>query len=121
MRTRACRHPVFRRGREIARRSWDDRIWVYREIGAGCWFRHGGREFVTKPGDLLIGDPANPFEANARRSYDSELWLFPRSLFDPHLAAAQQPRSLHLSDTSGVNGLVLSYLDALGGQLDSLG
>ncbi len=120
-RYRGSPHPVLRREREIARHSWDDRIWVYREFGEGCLFRNGRREIVTRPGDLVISDPTIPFEGDARRGYDSDRWSFPRALIDPHLAAAQRPLSLHLSDHSGVNGLVLSYLDALGGQLDSLG
>ena len=91
-----------------------------RQVGGSSWIRRGGREFVTRRGDLIIADPTVPFEIQALRSYDHEMWSFPRALIDPHLAATQRPRSLHLSSRSGVNTLVLSYLNALGGQLDSL-
>ncbi len=116
-----CRHPVSRRGPEVARHGWGDWIWVCREVGGGCWFKYGGREFVTRPRDLIIADPTVLFETEPRFSYDNDLWFFPRALIEPHLAATQRPRSLHLSDPSGVNGLVLSYLDSFGRQLDSLG
>ena len=120
-RIQECRHPVFRREREVARRSWDEWIWVYREIGEGAWVKHGRREFVTRAGDLLIADPTVAFEMEVRLNFDLDLWFFPRALFDPHLPAKQRPPSLHLSNPSGVNGLVLGYLDAFGKQLDSLG
>ena len=120
-RYRGSRHRVFRQGREIARRSWDDQIWVYHEIGEGSWFRDGRREFVTRPGDLIIADPTNPFETEALRRHDNETWCFPRALFDPHLAAGQRPRSLVLSNAPGINGMVLAYLDAFGRQFDLLG
>ena len=119
-RCRASGHPVFRRERDIARHGYADRIAVYREVRGSSWIRRGGREFVTRRGDLIIADPTVPFEIQALRSYDHEMWSFPRALIDPHLAATQRPRSLHLSSRSGVNTLVLSYLNALGGQLDSL-
>jgi len=119
-RCQACGHPVFRRERDIARHGYEDRIGVYREIGGSSWIRRGGREFVTRPGDLIIADPTVPFEIQALRSYDHEMWSFPRLLIDPHLAATQRPRSLHLPNRPGVNSLVLGYLDMLGGQLDSL-
>ena len=111
---------VFRGPRDIARRSWDDHIWLRRENSEGVWFKYDRQEFVTRPGDLLFADPTVPLAIKARRNHDVDIWNFPRALFDPHLAASRRPRLLQLADQNGINGMVKAYLDALAGQIDSL-
>lgn len=71
-RCRADGFPVFRRPRDIARRSWDDHIWLYRENSEGTWFNYDRREFVTRRGDLFVADPTVPLENDARRNYDTD-------------------------------------------------
>jgi AraC-like DNA-binding protein len=112
--------PVSRRPREIARRAWEEWVWLYRETGDGAWFKHGGQEYTTKRGDLIVADPTVPFETDAFRNYDIELWFLPRALLGPHLPAGRLPRSTLLSDRIGINGLALGYLDALGSQVAAL-
>jgi hypothetical protein len=53
-RYRADRSIVLRRPRDIARRSWDDCYFLYRELSPGAWFDHDRREFVTRRHDLVI-------------------------------------------------------------------
>ena len=67
-RYRSDRFRVLRRPRDIARRSWDDCFCLYRESSAGAWFDHDRREFVTRPGDLVIADATVPFATEARSS-----------------------------------------------------
>jgi hypothetical protein len=52
-RSRSDGRPVFRRPRDIARRSWHDHVLLYREFG-GVWFGWDRGELVTRPGD--VGD-----------------------------------------------------------------
>jgi AraC-like DNA-binding protein len=119
-RYRSDRFPVFRRPREIARRGWEDWVWLYHETGEGAWFNHGGQEYTTRRGDLIVADPTVPFKTEALRDYDIELWFFPRALLEPHLPGARLPQSTLLSDRDGINGLALGYLDALGSQVAAL-
>jgi len=118
-RHRSDSFPVFRRASDVARKSWDDRLWLYRELSeAGGTV--GGREVTTRPGDLIIADPSVPFATEARRAYDVDVWLFPRGLIEAHLAPAMRPRSMLLSDGNGVNALVRAYLGAFSEQIDTL-
>ncbi|MGH6822796.1 MAG: helix-turn-helix domain-containing protein, partial [Methylocella sp.] len=112
--------PVFRRPRDIARHSWDGQIWLRRENGEGSSLKYPWQEFVTRPGDLFVADTNVPFTMETRRSYDADLWFFPRALIDPHLAPSRRPRSLLLAENNGINGLIKAYLDALAGQIDYL-
>ncbi|MGH6835176.1 MAG: helix-turn-helix domain-containing protein [Methylocella sp.] len=112
--------PAFRRPRDIARHSWDDKIWVRRENSEGVWFNYDRREFVTRPGDLFVADPTVPLAVKALRNNDMDLWFFPRALFDPHLAVSQRPRMLLLPDHNGITGIIKAYLNALSEQIDSL-
>jgi AraC-like DNA-binding protein len=112
--------PVFRRPREIARRSWEDWVCLYRERGQGAWFKTDGQEFVTRRGDLIIADPAMPFATNAVREYDTELWFVRRALLEPHLPAGRIPRLHPLAHDSGIDRLTRAYLDALGPQLTAM-
>jgi AraC-like DNA-binding protein len=119
-RVRSDGFPLFRRPREIARHSYDGQFWLYREHGEGARFKYDRREFVTRPGDLLVGDSSVPFATEARRNHDMEAWFFPRALLDPHLAASRRPRALLLADHNGITGIIKAYLDALAGQIDLL-
>jgi AraC-like DNA-binding protein len=119
-RSRSDTYPAFRRPRDVARHAWDDYVWLYREAGAGAWFDHGGREFMTRPADLFIVDPTVPFARDSRTGYDIDLWCFPRKLFDAHLPVAQRPRSLVLTADDGLPGLVKTYLKAFANQIDKL-
>jgi AraC-like DNA-binding protein len=117
---RCNRHTVVRGPREIARRPRDDEILLYREWGAGSWFDYDRREFVTRPGDLIIGDPTIPVATEARVSFHCNVSFLPRKLLDPHVPVSLRKRSLLLMGSSGVAALVKVYLDALGAQIDTL-
>ena len=121
IRIRSDGHPVFRRPREMARVGWDDHIWLFREISSGAWFDYDRREFVTRPGDLIVGDPTIPFATEARADYALDVWCFPRKLFAPHLPVSLRPRSLVLTGADGLGGMVKAYLDAFAAQIDALG
>jgi AraC-like DNA-binding protein len=111
-----------RRSPEIARIGWEDSIWFYREIGSGAWYDFDRREFVTRPGDLLLSDPAvAEFETKAPTNRDFDLWVLPRKLFDPHLPVLQRPRSLVLDGNHGLSGVVKAYIDGFGRHVDTLG
>jgi AraC-like DNA-binding protein len=118
---RADGHPAFRRPRDIARHSGDAHVVLYRERSAGVWFgSDDGREYVTRPGDVVVSETIVPFGTKALTNYDYEAWLLPRKLFDPHLSASPRRRSLHLSGGEGVVGMVRAYLDSFSTQLDAL-
>ncbi len=119
-RYRADRFHVLRQNRDIARRSWEDSYLLYRELSAGAWFNHDRREFITRPDDLVIADAAVPFATDNRASYDHEVWIVPRSLLDPHLPVSRRPRSLVLTGSEGVAGMVKAYLDAFSAQMNAL-
>jgi hypothetical protein len=119
-RYRADPFRVVRRPRDIARIGWDDSYFLYREFGAGAWFDHDRREFVTRTDDLVIADLTVPFATGPRVNYDQEMWVMPRRLLDPHLPILGRPRSLVLSGSEGVAGMVKSYLGAFAAQIDTL-
>jgi AraC-like DNA-binding protein len=114
-------YTVFRRPVDIARRGWEDKIFLHREKGAGVRFACDRRELVTKPGDLMIADPTRAFTTAPLMNFNHDLWFFPRKLFDPHLPASLDPRSLLLTGDSGLSGMVKAYLDSFAGQIDTLG
>jgi len=120
-RFRSAKYRVSRPSAQAARRNGDDRIWLYREIGEGSCHEDNGLQFVTRSGDVIIGNPTLPLATEALGDYDHEIWHFPRTLLEPHLPAALRPRLLRASDREGVNGILGSYLDALAGQVNSLG
>jgi AraC-like DNA-binding protein len=105
-------HRTVRKGRDIANRHLNG-YWVYREASAGAWFSHGGHEFFTRAGSLIIADADTPFDSQASGRLSYESWLVPKSLLNPHLPALTRPLSLELSGGNGVNALAASYLDAL--------
>jgi len=119
-RFRSSKYRVTRQSREIEPRCGDDRIWLYREIGEGSLHEDHGREFVTRSGDVIIGDPSLPGKTEALGNYDHEIWSFPRSFLDPHLPATRHPQLLQLSGHEGLSGILVSYLEALSGQVNSL-
>jgi AraC-like DNA-binding protein len=121
VRYRADGMPVLRRPGDIVRLSWEGQFWLHRELSAGTGFKVDGREFVTRPGDLVIGDTTAPFAVEALARYDHEVWLLPRNLLDPHLPVSLRPRSLTLTGSSGVAGMVKAYLDSFAAQIDTLG
>ena len=111
--------PVFRRPRDIARRGWDRYISLCREHGSGIWLATDKGEFVTQPGDLIVGDATTPFSSKPRVKYNSEILFLPRKLLDPHLPASQHPR-LHVLRGQKAPALVKAYLDALAEQIVAL-
>jgi AraC-like DNA-binding protein len=119
-RCRSVGYSVFRRPVDIARRGWEERIFLHREKGAGVRFACDRRELLTKPGDLMIADPTRPFATAPLMNFDHDLWFFPRKLFDPHLPASLDPRSLLLTGDSGLGRVVKAYLDSFAGQIDTL-
>ena len=116
----SSKYRVCRRARQAPPRNGDDRIWLYRDIGGGSRHEDKGHQFVTQPGEVIVGDPALPFATEALDHYNHEIWHFPRALLTPHLPAAQHPRMLRLCGRDGVSGIILSYLDALSEQVSSL-
>ena len=120
LRYRSDRFRVLRRPRDIARRSWHDSFCVYRESGAGAWFDQDRREFVTRSGDLVISDTSVHIATEPRTSYNHEMWLLPRRLLDPHLPVSRSSRSLVLTGSEGVAGMVKAYIDAFAAQIDTL-
>jgi AraC-like DNA-binding protein len=119
-RCRADGHSSFRERRHIVRRSWDDHFFLYREFGAGSWFGWDRAELVTRPGELVIGDPIVALAAKPRADFDYELWVLPRNLLDPHLPASRRPRSLVLTGSAGLDGMIKAYLDSFAGQFEAL-
>jgi AraC-like DNA-binding protein len=113
-------YPVFRRPRDIARRGWDNYISLYRELGPGIWLGNDETEFVSEPGDLIVGDATIPFSSKPRVNYNSEILFLPRMLFDPHLPVSQHPRLHILRGQNALSELVKAYLDALAEQVDAL-
>ena len=112
---------MLRRPRDIARRSWDDCFFLYRESSAGAWFDHDRREFVTRSDDLVICRYNCPFRHRAPDELTTtRCGLLPRRLLDPHLPVSRSPRSLVLTGSQGVAGMVKTYLDAFAAQMDTL-
>jgi len=93
---------------------------IYREAGAGAWFRLMNMEGVTRPGDLLVYDAGLPFETEARTAYRHEMLFVPKRLLDPHLPGQGRPLAVMLSGRSGSEALAASYLDALARNWDSI-
>jgi AraC-like DNA-binding protein len=122
LRCHADGHPVFRRPSDIARpswRDWRDHVRIYRERSVRVWLTQDGREFVTRPGDLVTSDQTTAFACETKGHYDYEAWTMPRRLLSPHLPASQLG-SLVLVGSSGVAGMVKAYLDAFSAQIDAL-
>jgi AraC-like DNA-binding protein len=120
MRFRADANPVSRGAREIARRGWDDRIFVLREFSIGAWYNFNRRDAALRPGDLVVADPTCPFVGKARVNWNFEGWFFPRLLIEPHMTVSRLARALVLTGSGGVAGITKAYLDAIAAQLDAL-
>ena len=110
---------AIRQNSEIARRRWNG-YWVYREASAGAWFRIGGQELISSPGDLVIADTDAPFESRPTGRYNHELWLLPKALVDPHLPALGRPLLTRLSGRDGVDALAATYLETLTTNWDNI-
>jgi AraC family transcriptional regulator, positive regulator of tynA and feaB len=105
---------VSRDAREIARHPRQS-CSIYRECSAGAWFRRGGQEFTTAPGDLVIADLDLPFETQAlAANYAHEVWLIPRPVLAPYLPASGRPMVQKLAAANPVANLLSTYLDVLG-------
>lgn len=115
----AAAHRVARRPRDIARPAWGG-YWIYREAAAGAWFRHAGREFITRTGDLVVYDADVPFETRPSHGFKLETLLVPKAVLQPHLPASGGPLAITLSGRSGVEALATGYLDALTRNWDSI-
>ena len=121
IRARAEGHHVIRQPRDIARRGGEAQITVFRASTKVAWRRPNGQEWVTQPGDLAVGDTTLPFSCWVEGDYDSETWVLPRKLLDPHLPIALRgPPYPILSGASGVAGIIKAYLDAFAAQIDAL-
>ena len=121
IRARAEGHHVIRQPRDIARRGGEAQITVFRASKKVAWRRPNGQEWVTQPGDLAVGDTTFPFSCWVEGDYDSETWVLPRKLLDPHLPIALRgPPYPILSGASGVAGIIKAYLDAFAAQIDAL-
>jgi AraC-like DNA-binding protein len=73
------------------------------------------------PGDreLLVFDPSLPLYSETKAGFN-DVWLLPRALIEPHLPAGTALIWLRLAGGTGVNGLILAYFAALGGQMETL-
>ena len=103
---------------EIRQRSLEDWICLYQEMSDGAAFRHGGNEYTTRPGDLLLTDPTIPISGQPRSAHNYRRWMLPRAWIEPHLPAGCRPLSVQFAGLHGVNGLVHAYLRALNDALD---
>src|SRR5580658_7841429 len=101
-----------RQSSELAHRVWDC-YWIFRESGPGAWYSSGGREWVSRPGDIVIGDADDPFVTRPSGRYRHEAWAIPKAMVDPHLPALGRPLLTRLSGRGGVEALATSYLDTL--------
>jgi len=118
LRVAADAHRVARRKHGVAQ-PWDG-YRIYREAGAGAWFKLPDLEGVTRAGDLIIYDTNLPMETHPSADYQLELWSMPRGLLDPHLPALGRPLARLLSRHGGVDALAGSYLDSLTRNWDSI-
>ena len=105
--------------REIARKTWDT-FTLHCQAAEATSFGQGGREFVSRPGDLVLGHSDRPFAASGAGRYDFRLWLLPRAAVERHLPAALRARWLHLPGRAGAAALASAYLQALAAQLGTL-
>jgi AraC-like DNA-binding protein len=120
-RSRSDSYPVFRGPRDIARRTMDNVVLVYREHSVVRWFASDrGREFITRPGDLVVSNRGAPIALQPRGQFDYEAWWLPRKLIAPHLPVSPSFRSLVLPGRDGVAGIVKAYLGAITEQLEAL-
>ena len=103
---------------EISRHCLDSWICLYQEGSDGASFRHGGNEFTTRPGDLLVTDPTLPFTSLPHSAHDYCRWMLPRAWIEPHLPSGRRPLSVQLVGSHGINGLVQAYLHALNDAID---
>ncbi|HEY1933343.1 MAG TPA: helix-turn-helix domain-containing protein [Acetobacteraceae bacterium] len=108
----AVTHSVMRLPSDIARRRWDS-YWIYREAGAGVRFKVDQREFISRPGDIFVGDADVPFETQALERYAHHALVVPKAFLDPHLPKHRSPRMTRLSGRNGVDGLAGGYIEAL--------
>lgn len=119
VRAEADPHLVMRRSREIARQARHGYS-IYREAGDGCWFRYGGREFVTNPGDLVITDADAPWESRSFGRYKLETLLVPKLLLEPHLPRLRRPIAMRLSGREGADALAADYFGSFMREWDKL-
>ncbi|MGA3401183.1 MAG: helix-turn-helix domain-containing protein [Acetobacteraceae bacterium] len=115
----ADRYRAIRQGRDIAHRHWDS-YWIGREFSAGAFHTIGGQDWISNPGDLVVGDADAVSDSRPADRYSHQLWLVPKALLDPHLPALRRPIYTRLSDRNGVDALAGSYLDALTRNWDSI-
>lgn len=103
---------------EISRHGLENWLCLYQELSDGATFRHGGNEFTTRPGDLLLTDPTIPISGRPRSAHDYRRWMLPRAWIEPHLPPGRRPLSVQFAGSHGLNGLVQAYLRALDDAFD---
>jgi len=118
VRVRTSAFRVSRGAVEINRRSLEDWVCLYQELGDGATFRYAGKEFTTQPGDLLLTDPTLPISSWPRREHDYRRWMLPRAWIEPRLQSGRRPLTMQVAGTNGINGLVRAYLNALNDAID---
>lgn len=112
-------YATVRGPREISRKAWDTYT-LHCPGAAMTSFGQGSREFVSRPGDLVLGHTDRPFAASGAGRYDFRLWLLPRAAVERHLPAALRACWLHLPGRAGAAALASAYLAALPAQLGAL-
>jgi AraC-like DNA-binding protein len=105
--------------REVARKTFDTYT-LHCQAKGMTSFGQGGREFVSRPGDLVLGHSDRPFAASGIGHYDFRLWALPRAAVERHLPTPLRARWLHLPGRQGAAALASAYLQALAGQLGTL-
>ena len=103
---------------EISRHGLENWLCLYQEMSDGATFQHGGNEFTTRPGDLLLTDPTIPIDSRPRSAHDYRRWMLPRAWIEPHLPAGRRPLSAQFAGAHGINGLLQAYLRALNDAID---
>lgn len=117
-----CMDPyrVRRQRQDIARVSWGDFVFVYRNRSDSVWINYGGTEFVARTGDLFVTDPGVPIELQPSTEFDEEVLFVPRATIEQHLPASGLRRILNLNTDSGAAGLAKSFFDAFVQQMPVL-
>lgn len=111
--------PVHRSAPQIRRVEWSQ-YWIYREFGPGAWIHVGGREFVTRPGDIIVANADEAFQTRAADTYLHQIWMVPHAVLNPHLRRIARPFLIHIPATHPLNPFIASYLDMVARNFETM-
>ena len=81
---------------------------------------HAGREVIQEPGDLVLLDTAQSFDATFPRGHQILVWHLPRAALAPLLASPERAVAARISGHDGLGAVLAGYAGSLASEVGRL-